>query len=134
MYDGSPPKGETAVFASLDDSSAKYNDSRIYIADGKKPSCIEVGCPYWVRVLPGTHTFVVRYTSDATWSFQHSGYRYADLTIEVRDMKPRHVYVVRYRQLANDVQYAVEDLGENPKYGITLGLKGANQAFYPVEF
>jgi hypothetical protein len=134
MYEGTPAKSETAVFASLDDKSTKENDSRIYSVDGKEPSCIEVGCPYWVRILPGTHTFVVRYASDFYWSYQQSGHNYASLTIEVKDMKPRHVYVVRYRQLQKDVQYVVEDLGENPKYGITLGLKGANQAYYPVEF
>jgi hypothetical protein len=134
MHEGSPPLSSTAVFASFDESSVKFNDSRIRSADGKDTSCFEVGCPYWVRVLPGKHVFSVRYTANHQWSYMSSGFNYADLSIEVPDMKPGHVYVARYRETGDRVAVIVEDLGEKPKFGITLGYGSVNMKYYPVEF
>lgn len=134
MYEGSPPISETAVFASFDERSVKFNDSRIQAVDGRQTSCIEVGCPYWVRVLPGRHVFSVRYTANYHWNFQSSGFNFADLQIEVPEAKPRHVYVARYKEVGDRLMVVVEDLGEKPSFGITLGLDGANKKYYPVEF
>jgi hypothetical protein len=134
MYEGTRPLSETAIFASLDDKATKVSESRIRAVNAKETSCFEVGCPYWVRVAPGTHTFNVRYTANYQWNLRSSGYSYADIKIEVKDMKPRHVYVARYKELNDRVVVVVEDLGENPNYGITLGLEGANKQFYRAEF
>ncbi|MFT4170912.1 MAG: hypothetical protein QM639_00010 [Rhodocyclaceae bacterium] len=130
MYDGSVPLSNTAVFASFDTTSSTPHDSRIQTADGKKTSCIQVGCPYWVRVLPGRHSFDVHYMSHIAMT----GHRFADFHVVVPEMKPRHVYVTRYREIGERVSVAVEDLGENPQFGVSLGLKGLNNNYYPVEF
>lgn len=134
MMDSARPPADTAVFSALDDKGIKFVDSRIPSVDGKETSCIEVGCPYWVRVAPGSHSFVVHYTSNFSWGFRTSGYSYAKLNIDIPDMQPRHVYVARYKEFKDRVEVRIEDLGENPSYGITLGLDGANKQFYPVKF
>lgn len=131
MYEGSPSLSNTAVFAVLDDKATKHNESRIVSVNGKEPSCTQVGCPYWVRVLPGNHKFVVRYTSSHYWGKVGSGYKYADLTVEVSDMKPKHVYVARYQELSDQVKVVVEDMGENSGYGIPLYL---DKKIYRAEF
>jgi hypothetical protein len=133
-YEGSPPLSGTAVFASFDEETVKSNDSRIQSVDGKGTPCSEVGCPYWVRVLPGKHVFSVHYTANHQFVFNGITFKSANLSIEVPDMKPSHVYVARYRQVEGRVDFTVEDLGEKPKFGITLGLEGANRTYYPVEF
>lgn len=78
--------------------------------------------------------FSVRYAANFAWNLQSSGYKFADVDVEVKDMRPRHVYVARYTESAGKVQVTVEDLGENPNYGITLGLDGATQQFHRVQF
>jgi hypothetical protein len=133
-YEGTHALEDTAVLASFDEHSAKFNDSRIFAVDGKTTSCIEVGCPYWVRVLPGDHKFLVRYTSNFGWNLNGSNYSFANLAVETKEMKPRHVYVLRYQEVDRYVKYVVQDLGERPDFAITLGLQGANQKRYPVQF
>jgi hypothetical protein len=133
-YEGSLPLAQTAVFSALDQRAQNFNDTRIRFVNGKETSCAQAGCPYWVRVPPGTQSFQIRYTAHFQWNLHSSGYKYADATIEVKDMKPRHVYVVRYEEHNGNVRMTVEDLGENPNYGISLGLEGANQSFHRVQF
>ncbi|MBX3621877.1 MAG: hypothetical protein KF891_18045 [Rhizobacter sp.] len=130
MYDGSPPLQNTAVFASVDQETGTDVVATVTSVDGKPTSCAEAGCPLWVRVLPGKHTFAVRYTAD----IHMSGYSYANLVFTLENMKPLHVYHARYIQTDGRVVARVEDLGERPNFGITLGLKGANRTYYPVEF
>jgi hypothetical protein len=131
MYEGNVPLSGTAVFVSHDDKSTIFTDSRITSANGKQTSCIQAGCPYWVRVLPGRNSFVVHYTS----SHSMSGHDYADVTVEIPDMQPRHVYVARYRRPDDQgVRVEIQDLGENPAFGIALGLQGVNAAVYPAKF
>ena len=134
MHGENVPITNTAVFVSLDDKATKINDSRIQSVNNKETSCFKVGCPYWVRVQPGRHTFNILYTSNHHWNLNQSGYTYANLSIEIKNMKPRHVYVARYREENKQVKFTVEDLGENPDFGITLGLEGANKKHYPVKF
>lgn len=121
MYEGRVPLGETSVFSSVDEKALV--EARIEEADGRRPSCAQAGCPYWVRVLPGTHSFKVKLS-----------YQGAVFEISVADMKARHVYAVHYYASDKKQQCYVEDLGENPNFGITLGLSGVNRTFYPVSF
>jgi len=109
MFEGSPPLSETAVFAAFDNKVTKFNDPRIRMVDGKDTSCAQAGCPFWVRVKPGKHVFDVRYSTN----FRLSGYNFADASLIVEDMKPRHVYVVRYVESGGGVRITVEDLGES---------------------
>lgn len=119
MYEGDVPLANTAVFSSLDDRATPRNESRIHSVDGKPTSCVQAGCPYWVRVLPGAHQFLVRYLLPGI-----PVQRYANVPVQVPDMKPRHVYVARYQLSGNTVRVTFEDLGEDPDYGIPLGLEG----------
>jgi hypothetical protein len=129
MYEGDHPLSDTAVFSSFDDKAgpAREMAARIHSVDGNKASCVQVGCPYWVRVLPGTHSFAVTYATD--WNLNY--HLEANLDIVVADMKPRHVYVVRYRTDGGGVAQIVEDLGENPDWGLPLGW---GRAPYKVKF
>ncbi len=49
-------------------------------------------------------------------------------------MKPRHVYEAQFHVEGNRFRVSEKDLGENPEYGMTLGLKGVNQKYFRVSF
>lgn len=134
MYEGTPSFANTTVFVAIDEKQTKHTVVGIQLIDGKEPSCWQVGCPIWTRLLPGTHKFTVRYSTDYGLAASAITYRSAALDIEVKDMKPRHVYVARYRESSDQVGVVVEDLGENPDFGIWIGLEGANRKHYKVSF
>ena len=133
-YSEDVPLSETAVFSVMDDKYPTHHMAQVKAVDGEKTSCWEVGCPFWVRVLPGQHVFDVYFSSDHTWSMSTSSYKYVDFKIEVADMEPRHVYVVRYERAGENIGYVIEDLGENPDYALKLWAPGAAQEHFPVEF
>lgn len=133
-YEGDPPLSSTSVFSSLDDKAQKFIEARITHVNGQETSCFQVGCPYWVRVLPGTNKFTVKYTSNYSMSAGLIRHSYAILDVEISDMKPGHVYVSRYREQPNRVAIRVEDIGDRPDYGIVLGLQGVNRQFYPLRW
>jgi len=63
------------------------------------------------------------------------GYNYAELPVEIPDLKPRHVYQAHYvRGEGNAVRVEVQDLGENPDFGIWLGQAGINREYHRVQF
>lgn len=131
MYSEKIPINDTAVFASFD-RTLSTGGPQIELVDGKKTSCAEVGCPRWVRVLPGKHVFYIR---DSHFGGPGSFSTFQTFTIELEDMKPRHVYVPHYQQYGGRISnWTVEDLGENPDFGITIGREGVNQKYYPVKF
>ena len=134
MYEGSPSIADTTVFAAVDDKQTKHTAIGIQLIDGKEPSCWQVGCPIWTRLSPGTHNFSVRYSTDFGLATGAITYRRADLEIEVKDMKPRHVYVARYKESSGRIAVFVEDLGENPEFGVWVGLEGANRKYHRVSF
>ncbi|SFH05723.1 hypothetical protein SAMN05518865_1551 [Duganella sp. CF458] len=57
--------------------------------------------------------------------------KFVDLDVAVKDMKPTHVYVVRYIRASDAVSFTVEDMGERPKSGIMwpIGVPGATEHF-----
>lgn len=129
MYSEKTPINDTAVFAAFDRTD---RGPHIELVDGKKTPCAEAGCPAWVRVLPGKHVFSIR---DARYGGPGSVNAFQFFTIELQDMKPRHVYATHYQQYGGSISnWTVEDLGENPDFGITLGLEGVNKKYYPVKF
>ena len=132
-YAGSPALSETAVFAAFDHQQQGVLSS-ILIVDDKETSCAQVGCPAWVRVLPGQHSFIVRYVPHFRLDGAFIIRRRAELTVTLPKMEARHVYQAHYREVDNTVTMSVEDLGERPKFGIDLGLEGVNRKYYPVEF
>jgi hypothetical protein len=132
-YEGNLPLANTAVFAAFDYKSegALIN---IPFVDGKEMPKFDAGYPYWVRVLPGRHTFTVRYNWDYGLSVGTVTWKTVDLPIEIPEMMPLHVYAARYTRRGNRVSVSIEDIGERPNFGIILGRKGVNQHLYPVEF
>ena len=118
--DKTHPLSDTAVFSVVPQgaSSRRPSSGGITHIDGIPTSCFEAGCPMWVRVLPGDHSFTVAYFGEA----------------KVSGMRPRHVYVVHFRTTKPLAVVSVEDLGENPDYGLTLGAEGANRKYYRVGF
>jgi len=135
-YEGTQPLENTSVFAAIDDKQSKHVVIGISLIDGKEPSCWQVGCPIWTRILPGTHKFSVRYSSNFGFGNVASTIKYetAILEVEVKDMKPQHVYVARYKEFGGGVRVYVEDLGENPEFGVWIGLEGANRKYHKVTF
>ncbi|MCO5400749.1 hypothetical protein [Ralstonia soli] len=136
MYEGNPPLSTTTVFSASDHTQTKHIVARITQVDGKDTSCFQVGCPIWVRVLPGSHTFTIRYTANIALMGPVITSTVATVNIEVVDMKPMHVYEARYQEFYDQkrLNATFADLGEKPKVGLWLGLKGVNQEFYPVSF
>ncbi|MCX4164260.1 MULTISPECIES: hypothetical protein [Paraburkholderia] len=118
----------------LDDNQPEYTVIGTRLIDGKEPSCWQVGCPIWVRLLPGTHKFVVRFATGFESAPPLIKYWQTDVKIEVKDMMPRHVYVARYKRTTEGLTVLVEDLGENPEFGVWIGLKGVNRKYHRVSF
>ena len=129
MYsDTSRPLSDTVVFSTA--GFVGNANGQILSVDGKETSCWEAGCPIWVRVAPGDHKFKIRLSIyDGV-----SSYRQGEAEFTAIGMKPRHVYEAQFRVEGNRFHVSEKDLGENPEYGMTLGLKGVNQKFFRVVF
>ena len=125
--DAQHAKSDTSVI-----STSGLNGSalgQIVAVDGIKTSCWKVGCPIWVRVVPGDHVFTVSY------GIYGSGSHATGTTdLRVTAMQPRHVYEVRFQTSGDRFGASVEDLGEDPDYGIHVGLQGVNQKRYRASF
>lgn len=129
MYsDSSRPLSDTAVFSTA--GFVGSANGQILSVDGKETSCWEVGCPIWVRVVPGDHKFKIRLSIHDSVS----SYRQGETEFTVTGMKPRHVYEAQFHVEGNRFRVSEKDLGENPEYGMTLGLKGVNQKYFRVSF
>lgn len=130
-YSGDHPLSDTAVFVLR---TEKGNDfGRILSVDDKETSCWQVGCPFWVRVIPGQHTFLVTYALFNNGTYSHLQ---GELTISPMEMKPRHIYEGRFQSNERGQTFRVDvtDLGERTDYSIDLGLEGVNQNNYKVTF
>ena len=114
------PLSDTSVFSTVPKGASNplRNAPLITHIDGVSRSCFWEDCPMWVRVLPGDHTFTIKYYGE----------------VKVSGMKPRHVYVARGQAIAGHAVVSVEDLGENPEYGVTFGATGVNKKYYRVGF
>lgn len=134
MYDSSLDKSETTVFSSIGEGNTKYTEARIVSVDGMETSCVQAGCPYWVRLAPGDHTITVHYQTDFALRMNEIRHNLAELEIQVKGMESKHVYGVKYSELNGSVASEVIDLGESPDYGLYLGQEGINRKFYPVTF
>lgn len=120
MYEGDHPLSDTAVFSAHDELSAICpGGANVRKVDDKETS--RFASPMWVRVTPGTHSFVVECTNSAGRRANKLYRKYADLEIKIPDMKPRHVYVTRYNEVAQKIEVTTDDLGENSYYSIQLG-------------
>ena len=115
--DENRPLSDTAVFTALDKD--RISESRITHVNGIPTVCWEVGCPYWVRVAPGTNTVTIKYIIPGLTII-----KYANIDVTVQNMKPRHVYRALYASDGDMVSVRYEDLGENPDYFIPLYLDG----------
>lgn len=119
---------DTAIFALSPQEGAVAEIPRV---DGMRTSCWQAGCPFWVRVLPGTHSFMFDYKI-------YSGNQIISLRepqeIVVESMLPGHVYKAELTSFKGKLRVNVVDLGEKPDYGIAMGLQGVNRKTYPASF
>jgi hypothetical protein len=128
------PSTETSVFSVIAANPARDGALEITHVNGTPTSCAQAGCPVWVRVAPGKHTFTLRFNGDYKLEPGFIKWKTAVLTAEVDDMKPRHVYFGQQEFTPERVSLRVRDLGERPNHGIALGLEGANRKYFPVTF
>lgn len=128
--DSTHPLSDTSVF------SARANDAiaQIISVDGKRPECWQQGCPVVVRVLPGEHTFIVRF------QYWYSNWHWMDaiggITIHIADMKPRHVYAVEYdpNPVTKTLRTRAVDLGENSGYSVCRAKLDHGGKCSPITF
>jgi hypothetical protein len=113
------PLSQTAVFSAYDETRAGQY-ANIQMVDGKETS--RGVFPLWVRVLPGDHVFLVRKLDRTGLSGKSAYSETSDFRVTVKDMKPRHVYVARFRERNGASVVEVENLGQSPNYAIPLGL------------
>jgi hypothetical protein len=102
---------------------------QIVQVDGKDLSCIQAGCPVWVRVIPGDHTFRIRCTT-ITLVGPLMNKRQSELDLPFTAMQARHVYEAKClidKNSSDPSQSAyrvdVKDLGLNPDFGHMIRLK-----------
>lgn len=121
------PLGDTSVMA-VESSKARGDTlAQLTHVDGKELPSHEAGYPVWVRVLPGDHVFGVRHCTHRLMVGTIE--QRCDLrSISVANMLPRHFYVI------DRVTAQVSHRGKDPKFGVTLGLRGLNQQTYPLSF
>jgi hypothetical protein len=133
-HDSNLPTSKTSVFSVVTENAAANGALEILEVDGRPTSCVQVGCPVWVRVAPGNHKFTLRFNGNFRLSAGFIKWQTATFTVEVADMTALHVYHGQHRLSSEAVSVYVQDLGERPKHGIWLGLEGANRKYYPLEF
>jgi hypothetical protein len=123
MYqDTNHPLSDTAVFTAFNHRGTGLG--QILSIDGVPTSCWKAGCPFWARVLPGTHTFKLLYAPVLRRGM-------TAITIE---MKPSHVYEVEFIDNGETFEAVPADLGEKPNYTYTVGLAGIHQQTLVVDF
>ncbi len=107
-YPGTHALADTAVFMARDNQSGEHVIATVQAVN---ETSVRLKAPIGVRVLPGRHTFHIQYTS---------GIRKTEKLLQLEvDVKPLHVYVARYDEVAGTVSARVEDLGIRPVVGIS---------------
>jgi hypothetical protein len=120
-YKGNYPRSDTAILISEDNSNRSFDGSAFVKVDGKSVGNFLLPGVFSVRVLPGTHTFVIQAVWDNTSSITSGGTaKTRFFEFEVKDMKALHVYVARYRKTDDGAELAIQDLGERAEYRSTL--------------
>jgi hypothetical protein len=125
--DSAHPLSDTAVFS----AQPAGDIAQIMSVDGKRPECWKEGCPVVVRVLPGTHTFLIQFQR---WHglLQVSG----DVTVHVENMQPRHVYTVDYYVTRDEkkLRACVVDRGTDSNYEFCKAKIAPGPSCQPVAF
>lgn len=98
--------------------------------DGVETSCWKAGCPGWVRVPPGNHVFKIRFNVYHGINYYQQGEK--DLLIS--HMEAKHIYDTVFTYQDDKFSVVHRDLGEEPEYGLNVGLKGLNRRYVPVRF
>ncbi|MCP1453378.1 hypothetical protein [Pseudomonas kilonensis] len=122
------PMSDTAVFSAVQFSGNILG--QIISVDGVETSCWRAGCPGWVRVTPGDHVFKVRFSI----FYGINSYKHGEDDLHITHMEAKHVYDTVFTYQDNQFSVAPRDLGEEPEYGMNVGLKGVNQRYVSVRF
>jgi hypothetical protein len=128
--DKNQSQADTAVLSAI--GLRTQDQGQIIAVDGRKTSCWEFGCPACVRVLPGTHTFTVRYSifDDGILS-----YKQGEASITIEGMQSQHIYVTNYSRNGDKFSINTTDVGNRPNFRTELGLSGVNvTCIAPVSF
>lgn len=111
-----------------------FKVSGVAEVDGSSLSCLNA-CPVWVRVLPGRHTFKIRYQDNFRLGVGVIDYKGADIPVTIDDMKPGHTYKLSYSRSSDLVGIHVEDLGEKADFGMRIcGMYGDCKTMYRATF
>lgn len=113
------PLSDTAVFSIGHSGLQGSTISEIRAVDGAGASCWQQGCPIWVRVSPGRHTFSVLYHIFNNGIMSHLS---GATDVLVPEMKAEHVYIVEFSPASDGKSFRAipVDLGANPDYGFTI--------------
>jgi hypothetical protein len=119
------PPADTSILITEDDQNPAFIGSYIASVDGQAVGSVWAASVYAVRVLPGTHRFLIMAMWDKKGSLINGpiSYKTDGYKIEVPDMQARHVYVTRWRLADGEVEMNIENLGERPDYHTVLAPK-----------
>ena len=129
MYtEKSHPLSDTSVFA-IDIKGMPYVVS-IDTVDGKLHRPAGAGSGWWVRVLPGVHTFQLKYNVKVNGE---SSYNYYVVKLK---MAPKRVYLatLMVKPGEDELSYTVKELPKDEVYKMGLGLEGVNYQEFPAKF
>ena len=122
-YKGDHPLADTALLFAEDIDSPEFRMSHVVDVDGMSMVKVWWGGPaHSVRVIPGTHRFMLRAMWDLRGGYQSTRFTEQYIGFEVPDMQPLHIYVVRYRKVSEGAKVSIEDLGERAEYHPTLAI------------
>ena len=126
--DNSRLLGDTSVFA-VDIKDQPYI-ATIDTVDGKLHKPAGAGSAWWVRVLPGEHTFQLKYNIKVNGE---SSYNYYVVKLK---MAPKRVYLATLIIKPGEAEpsYTVKELPEDEVYKMGLGLEGVNYQEFPAKF
>jgi hypothetical protein len=122
-YESATPLSNTAVLVVTDHDPGISGVIGVKAVDGRETSCAQAGCPVWVRVLPGTHQFVLEARLNHRLSASGIVQNVWTPKFTIQDMKPRHVYKARI-QRGNELTVTVSDLGKSSDFSLDLGPHG----------
>jgi hypothetical protein len=126
---GAYTNSQTAVFSALGAFGSTVG--QISQVDGMKMACLSYGCPSFVRVPAGKHTFTLNINVYDQGIFR---YKHGEVHLVIDDMEPRHVYELTFSDNGDRFAAGYRDVGKDPDYGIRLGLSGVNQKYFPITF
>lgn len=133
------PLSETAVLIVYDNrGDSNPVKGQVEKVDGEAVSCDAMtGCPWWVRVTSGSHSFEINYKFDMGMGYVPAtiSYKYAKLQLAIPEMKARHTYMAQFSRNGDMVHVDYVDLGKDSSAGVRpCGTQGDCKTVIPAKF